>query len=106
MEGKNSSEESSDDDEEEMEESSDDDHTWTKDVKKQHRIIQREHRRKELEEEMKNKEPKLYELKQGEEFKGVQSFKRKLNKYVILTLKIVVEESKDKKIISLFAGRL
>lgn len=84
MEGKNSSDESSEDsDDESMEESSDDEHTWTKEVKKQHRIIQREHRLKErLEEEQEaaKNQPKLFELRQGEEFKGVNSFKRKQNK--------------------------
>lgn len=87
MEGKNSSDESSEDDAE-SEESSDDEHTWTKEVKKQHRIIQREHRAKEREEEMEEraKQPKMYELRQGEEFKGVHNMKRKLNKCVLLLL--------------------
>lgn len=83
LEGKNSSEESSEASSEE--ESSDDEHTWTKDVKKQHRIIQREHRAKERAEELERgdeikKQPKMYELKQGEEFKGVQSMRKKMNK--------------------------
>lgn len=79
-------EESSDDFDSEEEQSSDDEHTWTRDVKKQHRIIQREHRqrelreRKEAEEEADKQQPKLFELRQGEEFKGLHSFKRKLNK--------------------------
>ncbi|XP_028130525.2 nucleolar protein 10 [Diabrotica virgifera virgifera] len=86
-EGKNSSEES--DDESEQEESSDDEHTWTKDLKKQHKLIRREHKQKELrdqEEEEKlmedelKKQPKLYELRQGEEFKGLNSLRKKLNK--------------------------
>jgi ribosome biogenesis protein ENP2 len=80
LEGKNSSEESSD----EYEESSDDDHTWTKDVKKQYKIIQREHREKERleekEEEGAGKQPKLFELRQGEEYKGIHSLKKKINK--------------------------
>jgi ribosome biogenesis protein ENP2 len=80
LEGKNSSDESSD----EYEESSDDDHTWTKDVKKQYKIIQREHREKERleekEEEGAGKQPKLFELRQGEEYKGIHSLKKKINK--------------------------
>lgn len=79
MEGRNSSEESDD-----LEDnSSDDEHTWTKEVKKQHRIIQREHRDRELKERLEGieeKQPKLYELRQGEEFKGIHSLKNKINK--------------------------
>ncbi|KAJ8963823.1 hypothetical protein NQ314_005365, partial [Rhamnusium bicolor] len=87
LEGKNSSEESSD--ESETEESSDDEHNWTQEVKKQHRIIQREHRQREwrenleaeMKKEMENKnQPKLFELRQGEEFKGIHNFKRTQNK--------------------------
>ncbi|CAG9825089.1 unnamed protein product [Phaedon cochleariae] len=84
MEGKNSSDES--EDETGAEESSDDEHTWTKDVKKQHRIIQREHKAKEWQEEKERREEesknqlKLYEIRQGEEFKGIHSLKRKINK--------------------------
>ncbi|CAG9853709.1 unnamed protein product [Phyllotreta striolata] len=86
MEGKNSSDESEDEFEDMEEDSSDDEHTWTKEVKKQHKIIQREHRQKEREEEMKlmeeeaAKQPKLYELRHGEEFKGLNGLKKKLNK--------------------------
>ncbi|KAJ8975119.1 hypothetical protein NQ317_003601 [Molorchus minor] len=70
-------------------ESSDGEHTWTQEVKKQHRIIQREHRRKELQESLEElakereenqKQPKLFELRQGEEYKGIHNLKRKLNK--------------------------
>lgn len=80
LEGKNSSDESSDDmedDDEGEEDSSDDDQAWTKEVKKQHKLIQREKRQKEREE---GKQPKMFELRQGEEFKGVQHMKRKANK--------------------------
>lgn len=80
LESKNSSEESSDQSSEEQ--SSDDEHTWTKEVKIQHKQIKREHREKEraerLEQEL--KEPKLYELKQGEEFKGLHGTKKKNNR--------------------------
>ncbi|XP_044727447.1 nucleolar protein 10 [Chrysoperla carnea] len=88
LEGKNSSDESSS--EEEEEESSDDDHTWTKEVKKQHRIIQREHKAREYEEEKKRleaeeaeaneRQPKFFEIKDGEEFTGIKNIKRKANK--------------------------
>ena len=77
LEGKNSSEESSEESEQE-EESSDDDQSWVKEVKKQHKAIKRENKQREREEEQ--KEPKLFELRQGEEYKGVQSLKRKVNK--------------------------
>lgn len=85
LEGKNSSEESDVSDEE----SSDDEHTWTQEVKKQHRVIQREHRQRELQERLEaqakeeansTKQPQLYELREGEEFKGINSLKRKINK--------------------------
>ncbi|CAH0557029.1 unnamed protein product [Brassicogethes aeneus] len=86
LEGKNSSDESSDDSRDD--ESSDDEHTWTKDVKKQHKIIQREHWLKELkekreareEEEKQLKQPQMFELRQGEEFKGVNNMKKKSNR--------------------------
>lgn len=94
LEGKDSSEESESSSEEQ--ESSDDEHTWTKEVKKQHRIISREHRQKELREAFENGkkdeetaggQPKLYELRQGEEYKGMHSLNRKLNKYVYVGIK-------------------
>ncbi|KAK4880078.1 hypothetical protein RN001_008224 [Aquatica leii] len=81
LEGKNSSEESTSDSGEE--ESSDDEHTWTQEVKKQHRLLQKEQwvkQQKEKSEESKSQQPKMFELRQGEEYKGVQSLKRKLNK--------------------------
>lgn len=76
--------ESSEDEEED--DSSDDDHTWTKEVKKQHRIIEREHKAKERAEAMENGNndsnatPKLFALRQGEEFKGIHNLKHKINK--------------------------
>lgn len=85
MEGKNSSEES-DLASESDEDSSDDEHTWTKEVKKQHKIIQREHwerEKKEMaarEEENKSKQPKMFELRRGEEFKGLHNLKRKIDR--------------------------
>lgn len=51
-------------------------------MKKQHKIIQREHRLKDREEENEQKEPSMFELRQGEEFKGVHNLQRKVNKYV------------------------
>lgn len=55
-------------------------------MKKQHRIIQREHRAKERremeegEEEAKAKQPQMFELRRGEEFKGLQNLKRKVDR--------------------------
>lgn len=52
-------------------------------MKKQHQIIEREHRereRKEMEEDIKTKQPKMFELRRGEEFKGLNSLKRKINR--------------------------
>ncbi|KAL1491428.1 hypothetical protein ABEB36_012028 [Hypothenemus hampei] len=74
LEGRNSS---ADDDD-----SSDDEHTWTNEVKKQYKAIQREHKAKELEMEKEEevKQPKMYELKAGQDFKGVRNFKTKMNK--------------------------
>lgn len=76
-EGKNSSEESSDD----YEESSDDE-SLAKEMKLQHKIINREHRMKERleEEEEGRKQPKMFELRQGEEYKGIHSLKKKINR--------------------------
>lgn len=89
LEGKNSSDESSLDEDSEDDESSDDDHTWTTEMKKQHRIIEKEHRqreRMEVEEEQESssrsevRQPTLFELRQGEQFTGVNSLKSKINK--------------------------
>lgn len=78
LEGRNSSEESEDDEVEE--ESSDDEHTWTKEVKKQHRAIQREQRERERAEEREKEQavtqPKMYELKDG-----VNSLTGKISRY-------------------------
>ncbi|XP_067007575.2 nucleolar protein 10 isoform X2 [Anabrus simplex] len=84
-EGKPSSEESSDS-------SSDDDREWTKEVKRQHRLLRNESRRKDEEDANKELEgdnnimeqtrkPKFFELQEGEEFKGINSgsIKRKRN---------------------------
>ncbi|XP_057667516.1 nucleolar protein 10 [Diorhabda carinulata] len=87
MEGKNSSEEDTEDEFEE--ESSDDEHTWSKELKKQHKMINEEHRQQELrkaEEDLRNleeeikKQPTLYEFKHGDEFKGLNSIKKKTNR--------------------------
>ncbi|XP_044267259.1 nucleolar protein 10 [Tribolium madens] len=78
LEGKNSSEESSDDYEEEE---SSEDETLTKEIKLQHKIINREHRLKERQEEEEMKtQPKMFELRQGEEYKGIHSLKKKINR--------------------------
>lgn len=64
--------------------SSDDEHQWTQEVKKEHRKIQNEARRKaEMEQENNNdkqKDPKLYALKTGEEYNYNKGFKIKRNK--------------------------
>lgn len=78
-EGKNSSDESSSEYEDE---SSDDDHTWTKEMKKQHKIIQREHRAREMEQNAETSQPKMFELRRGEEFKGLHGLKRKIDRYI------------------------
>ncbi|KAJ1524339.1 hypothetical protein ONE63_010843 [Megalurothrips usitatus] len=71
--------------------SSDDDGAWKKEVQRQHRLIKRERKEKEEEEEVENeqngtekqtdgttKQPKFFELRSGEEFKGLrQGLKRK-----------------------------
>lgn len=55
-------------------------------MKRQHKIIQREHRereRREMEEmegEVKAKQPQMFELRRGEEFKGLQNMKRKADR--------------------------
>ncbi|KAJ9586209.1 hypothetical protein L9F63_020149, partial [Diploptera punctata] len=66
--------------------SSDDDREWTKELKQQHRLLRQETRDREEAEEAEEKEvmaqPKFYELKEGEEFKGVhRNVTRKWNKY-------------------------
>lgn len=70
--------------------SSDDDNDWKKEVQKQHRLIRLERKEKEEEEREQNrqaseetssgaKQPKFFELRPGEEFKGIrQGLKRKL----------------------------
>ncbi|XP_052125716.1 nucleolar protein 10 [Frankliniella occidentalis] len=83
---------SSDGDSDFDESSSDDDQEWSKEVQRQHRLIRKERQEKEDEEEderrqkvlaMRNgdvnaKQPKFFELRPGEEFKGLkQGLKRK-----------------------------
>lgn len=52
-------------------------------MKKQHRLIEREHRekeRREIEEtdgDTTTKQPQMFELRRGEEFKGLRGLKRK-----------------------------
>nr|CAD7444433.1 unnamed protein product [Timema bartmani] len=88
QEGKPSSEESSDD----SGSSSGDDREWTKNLKRQHKVLKNEARRKEWEERRKEREseaeavtnsggqPKFFELREGEEFKGIHGgVKRKRN---------------------------
>lgn len=89
LEGKPSSDEGSD-----FESSSDDDREFAKEMQKQHRLIRRERREREEEEEEEErvrlqsdsskiresiiKQPKFFELRSGEEFKGLkQGMKRK-----------------------------
>lgn len=83
---KNSSDELDDSNEDDIE-SSDDEHTWTQEIKKQHHIIQREHKLRDLQKKLQedvsikeNKQFKLYELREGEEFKGLNNNNRKVNK--------------------------
>ncbi|GLV38829.1 lethal (2) 34Fd [Carabus blaptoides fortunei] len=84
LEGKNSSEESSSD--EDNESSSDDDRTWTKEVKKQHKIINRERREREEqetaaeEEEKTNKKLKFVEFQDGDDVNGIKGIRRRANK--------------------------
>ncbi|CAG2064081.1 unnamed protein product, partial [Timema podura] len=88
QEGKPSSEESSDD----SGSSSGDDREWTKNLKRQHKVLKNETKRKEWEERRKEREseaeaatnsggqPKFFELREGEEFKGIHGgVKRKRN---------------------------
>ncbi|XP_041358765.1 nucleolar protein 10-like isoform X2 [Gigantopelta aegis] len=58
--------------------SSDDEHVWTEEVKKQHRLVSREHKEKQWAErqEAAIMKTKFYEIKEGEEFKSLQD-KRK-----------------------------
>ncbi|XP_015515653.1 nucleolar protein 10 [Neodiprion lecontei] len=91
LEGKRSSEESSlsDDD------SSDDDKGWAKEVQKQHKLIKRETRQREWEEEKarreenqeteavdrsESKSAKFFKLKEGVEFMGIRTVRQKQNK--------------------------
>ncbi|KAL3281005.1 hypothetical protein HHI36_004229 [Cryptolaemus montrouzieri] len=90
LEGKNSSDESSDEfeDKDEEEESSDDDMVWTKEVKKQHKIIKREHKIQERMEEEElarkreetvNQMPKVIKMTEGK-MDSTGYFKRKVSK--------------------------
>ena len=91
LEGRNSSdEESSSDDDDEAE--------MKNELRKQYAIIRRERREKELEEKM--SEPKFYELKEGEDYKGIRHLKNKLNKS---SLGDRVEKEERNRI--LFTGR-
>lgn len=67
--------------------SSDDEHQWTKEVKMEYRKIQNENRKQttELEGEIDSKknfskDPKLYQLKSGEEYTINKAFRSKSNK--------------------------
>ncbi|KRT79133.1 hypothetical protein AMK59_6416, partial [Oryctes borbonicus] len=75
------SEKSSDDEEEYISDDSSDEESWKKEMKKQHKIIQREHRMRErlVQQEEKN-QPKFFELRHGEQFNGVHNLQNKLNK--------------------------
>uniref|UniRef100_T1ID67 NUC153 domain-containing protein n=1 Tax=Rhodnius prolixus TaxID=13249 RepID=T1ID67_RHOPR len=63
LEGKPSSEDSSDD-------SSDDDREWVKEVKRQHKAINKEREQREEEEQRNWRLPKLYELKSGQLYRN------------------------------------
>nr|CAI5833691.1 unnamed protein product [Callosobruchus analis] len=85
-EGKASSDEESDYLEDD---SSDDDRTWTEQMKEQYRDIQKERRLKEMQQDEDvslrrdsedRRQPKLFELRQGEEYKGIHCLKKKKNK--------------------------
>lgn len=63
--------------------SSDDDQQWTKEVKHQHRLLRQEEMKRRKAEEEEEKEvglPRFFELKEGEEFKGLQGNARKIRK--------------------------
>jgi hypothetical protein len=61
--------------------SSDDDQEWTKEVRRQHRLLrQEEMERRKTEEQKEVGLPRFFELKEGEEFKGLQGNARKLQK--------------------------
>lgn len=66
----------------ESESSSDDDQQWTKEVKHQHHLLRQEERERMKEEEEKEVSvPRFFELKEGEEFKGLQrNMKKRPNK--------------------------
>lgn len=70
IEGQNSSEEESSSDEEE-------EANVKAEMRKQYAIIQKERRQKEYEE--RKAEPKFYELKEGEEYKGIRYLKKRIN---------------------------
>lgn len=53
--------------------SSDDEHTWTQEVKKQHKLIRKENREREREE----KRLKFYEIKEGQSFKSLEDKNKK-----------------------------
>jgi ribosome biogenesis protein ENP2 len=65
----------------ESDSSSDDDQQWTKEVKHQHRLLrQEEMERRKAEEQKEVGLPRFFELKEGEEFKGLQRNTRKIQK--------------------------
>jgi len=49
--------------------SSDDDNAWTKELRKQHKMIKREKQQREFQQQAKTSQPKMFELKSTEEFK-------------------------------------
>lgn len=52
--------------------SSDDEHTWTQEVKKQHKLLRQEDRMRERENKL-----KFYELKEGQSFKSLEDKKKR-----------------------------
>ena len=70
--------------------SSDDEHTWTQEVKKQHKLLRQENWEREREE----KRLKFYEIKEGQSFKSLEDKnKKKELKYVFYNMYIVFSPS-------------
>lgn len=65
----------------ESDSSSDDDQQWTKEVKHQHHLLrQEEMERRKAEEQKEVGLPRFFELKEGEEFKGLHGNSRMIQK--------------------------
>ncbi|XP_012256477.1 nucleolar protein 10 [Athalia rosae] len=114
LEGKPSSEESSSN-----EDSSDDEKHWAKEVQKQHKLIKRETRYREWEEEKAQKmennvgetgesskinSTKFFELKEGVEYKGIRAIKKKQNR-VSLGQRLHDEETNNVRMLGSLGNR-